>query len=68
MSAVPDRKEWVRCSRGANGVTTVSVTLQEGNLSVKWAVKCWAAKIKEGVAEARLGATKALEALQEATQ
>lgn len=64
------RREWVRVSHspGASGAgrTTVTVTLQEGNLTAKWAVKTYANTIKAGVLEARKEADRALTELQEA--
>lgn len=60
MSA--ERKEWVRVSVSPTA-TMVSVTLQEGNTTVKWTVKTYASTIAQGRTEARAGATKALDAL-----
>ena len=60
-----ERKEWVRASHSPTG-TRVTVTLQEGHLSVRWTVKSYASGLKTGVAEARHGAEKALAQLQEA--
>ena len=60
-----ERKEWVKVSHSP-GRTTVSVTLQEGNCSVRWGVKSYPGQIKASVAEARSGAETALAELQEA--
>lgn len=61
-------KEWVKVSHSANNQTSVSVTLQDGTLTVRWAVKSYADHIKEGVVEARKYANKALEQLREAVK
>lgn len=62
-----ERKEWVKLAHSPSG-TTVSVTIQEGNQSVRWTVKTYssAVGIKAGVKEARNGAVRALDQLQEA--
>lgn len=62
-----ERKEWVRLSHSPTA-TMVSVTIQEGNQSVKWTVKTYSSGvgIKSGVKEARGGAIRALDQLQEA--
>lgn len=58
-------KEWVRFSRGHNGQTVVTVTLQEGNLTAKWSTRAFG-KIRDGVKEARSQASRALTELREA--
>jgi hypothetical protein len=55
-------KEWVKV-RHFQGRTTVTVTLVQGNLSVKWQVKTFVNEIKSGRREARRYAHAALEAL-----
>lgn len=65
-TAMPQHKEWLRVSHGANNTTSVTVTLVEENLSVKWSVKTYTSTIAKGVAEARAGARKALAELQAA--
>lgn len=62
-----ERKEWVKLAHSPSG-TTVSVTVQEGNQSVRWTVKTYssAVGVKSGVKEARNGAVRALDQLQEA--
>ena len=61
-------KEWVKVTRSADGKRFVSVTLQKGNLTAKYAVKCWGLKdqIKNGVKEAREAARADLKELEEA--
>lgn len=56
-------KEWVKVSHSPK-TTTVTVSLVEGNLSVRWSVKTYSTAIKGGVREARAGATKALDELK----
>lgn len=60
-------KEWFKVTRGRAGVT-VSCTLQDGNLTVKWAVQTHSTGIKSGAKEAKAGATKALDELREAVE
>jgi hypothetical protein len=57
-------KEWVKVGH-SQGRTTVTVTLVQGNLSVKWQVKTFVNEIKAGRREARRYAHAALEALGE---
>lgn len=57
-------KEWIKVGH-SQGRTTVTVTLLEGTLSVKWQVKTFVNEIKSGVAEARGYAQKALADLRE---
>lgn len=57
-------KEWVKVGH-SQGRTTVTVTLVQGNLSVKWQVKSFVNEIKGGRKEARLYAHNALQALQD---
>jgi hypothetical protein len=57
-------KEWVKVGH-SQGRTTVTVTLVQGNLSVKWPVKTFVNEIKAGRREARIYAHKALAALNE---
>ena len=64
---MPEGKEWVKVSHSANGVTVVTVTLVEGNLSARWSVKSFTSGIKAGVEEARTRAHQALTDLREAT-
>lgn len=61
-----ERKEWFSVAHTANGKTSVTCSIQEDNLSVKWSVKCFTSSIKSGVAEARKYADKAMKDLQEA--
>jgi len=61
-------REWVKARRGANGVTTVTVSLWDGgNLSARYTVKAYG-RIKAAVTEARVGAHRMLEELREATR
>lgn len=62
--STPEVKEWIRASHSANGQTSVTVTLQSGTFTVKWAVKTYVDYIADGVDEARRYATRALEQLQ----
>lgn len=57
-------KEWVKVGH-SQGRTTVTVTLMQGHLSVKWQVKTFVNEIKAGRREARSYAHNALRALQE---
>lgn len=59
-------KEWIRYSRSANGANVVTCTQQDGNLTVKYATKAYRT-IKDGVSDARTGATRAMNELKEAT-
>ena len=58
-------KEWVKVAKPVNGPAVVTVSLVDGNLSARWSVKAFN-RIKDGVVEARAGATAALEQLREA--
>lgn len=58
-------KEWFRVQHTPRG-TTVTCTRQEDNLTVKWTVKTYTSRIREGAAEARAGAKKAMIELKEA--
>lgn len=62
-----EAKEWFSVNHNAKS-TTVTCSIQEGNLSVKWAVKTYATQIEQGVAEARCGARDALRRLREAVE
>jgi hypothetical protein len=58
-------KEWVKAARPANGPMVVTVTLVDGNLTAKVAVKAYG-NIQQGVREARSAALAALEELRQA--
>lgn len=58
-------KEWFKVARSRSGVA-VTCTLQDGNLTAKWAVQTHSAGIKAGAKEAKAGATEALTQLREA--
>lgn len=58
-------KEWVRLSRGHNGQKVVTVTLQDNNITVKYATRAFTS-VKSGVVEARREGHKALDELREA--
>lgn len=60
-----ERKEWVRVAH-AGGKTSVTVTLQEDSLVVRWSVKTYIGLITDGVREARAGAERAMGALKAA--
>jgi hypothetical protein len=62
----PEVKEWFKVSHSANGKTSVTCSLQSGNLSVKWAVQCVMSSIQTGVKQSRDGAYRALEDLRKA--
>jgi hypothetical protein len=59
-------KEWLKVTHGANNTTSVTCSLVQGSLAVKWSVKAYSVSIKEGVREARQYANKALQDLREA--
>ena len=61
-------KEWLKVTHAANMQTVVTVTIQVDNLTVRWSVRSYTSKIKEGVAEARKGARKAMTELQTAAR
>lgn len=62
-----ERKVWFKVARPAHGKhVVVSCSMQEDNLSVKWAVTTFNSSIKAGVVEAKAGANRALNELQEA--
>lgn len=65
--AEQEPKEWLRVAR-TPVATTVTCTLVQGNLSVKWAVKTYESTIKLAVAEARKFANRALVELREAAE
>lgn len=58
-----ETKEWMNVKHSPT-ITTVTCTMMEGNLTVKWTVKTYVGQIKRGVAEARAGARKAMDDLQ----
>ena len=58
-------KEWFKATHTPTS-TTVTCTLSEDQLTVKWTVKTYTSHIKEGALEARKGAQKALGQLKEA--
>jgi len=62
-----DRKEWLSVKHSPTG-TTVTASLQEGNLSVRWTVKGYVSLLAKGVAEAKSGAEAALAELKEAVE
>lgn len=60
-------KEWVSITHTAQGATSAKVTLQDGVLTARWAVKTYVGHMEEGIRDARAGAEKALEAMRAAT-
>ena len=62
----PATKEWVKVAHAANGTTTVTVSIVQENLSVRWAVKTYTNQIKAGLVDARAGANKAMADLRQA--
>lgn len=68
MADSEEVKEWFKIQHGANGATSVTCSVQDGNLSVRWAVKTYAGKdyIKKAVAEARRFAFESLDELKKA--
>lgn len=58
-------QEWFSVKHTPTG-TTVTCSLREDNLSVRWTVKTFIGSIPEGVEQARKGATTALDRLKEA--
>lgn len=45
-------KEWIRVNRDARGRTTVTVTMQDGEITVKWSTVAFA-RIAGGIKEGR---------------
>lgn len=62
----PDEKVWWKVAHTANGATSVTASLQEGNLSVKWTVKTFASTVTGSVGEAEKGARQAMADLKTA--
>lgn len=65
MDEAQEIKEWVRVSASPKQ-TTVTVTLQQGNHTVKWSVRAYSTGLKKGLAEARSYAKQALTDIQQA--
>lgn len=59
-------KEWIKVSHSAAGITVVTVTQQDGNLSARWSVRSSVSHIAQGVREARGYCVKALDGLRAA--
>jgi hypothetical protein len=57
-------KEWLKVVHTPTG-TRATVTLYGDNLTVRWTVKTYMSRIKEGIAEARLHAQKVMVELRE---
>lgn len=60
-------KEWVKVTRDARGRTTITVTLQEDNLTAKWSTVAFS-KVKEGLREARSRSRALLAEVKEAME
>lgn len=60
-----DVREWVSLNHTAAGQTSVKVSLQDGSLSVRWAVKTFTTTVREGHAEARSKAYQMLDELRQ---
>lgn len=60
-------REWVRVSRTASGVTTVTVTKVDGDHSARWTTKAYFGTIADAVAECRKYADHALDEMKEAS-
>lgn len=54
-------KEWVKVVQDVKGNKTVTVSMQQANLSSRWVVKTYNPHIKKAVKEARDGARAALD-------
>lgn len=67
MSATEPVKEWVKATHRP-GMTTVTVTLQQGNLSARYTVIAPSTRIKEAVIEARTAAKRFLDDLRAAVE
>lgn len=61
-------KKWTKVSRSAAGVTVVTVTLVDGNLSARWSVRTAIGGVKDGMRTATSYAKRALEELREAEE
>jgi hypothetical protein len=64
--STPEVKEWVKVATDAAGVTQVSVSLTQGNLSAKWAMKAFSVSLKTDVKRARTQARRHLSTLRQA--
>lgn len=60
----PEQKLWLSAKHSPTG-TTVTATIQEGNLTARWTVKAFGSTVKTAVPQAKAGAAKAIEALRE---
>jgi hypothetical protein len=60
------RKEWWSITRSAKGGTTLAVTIQDGNVTSKYAVVTHGVNTKEAAADLRKRANAALDELMEA--
>lgn len=58
-------REWVGVRQSPSG-TVVTVAVQDGHLSAKWAVKTYRGQIRRSVVEARKAAYAALEEVRQA--
>lgn len=58
-------REWLSVHHSPRQ-TTVTCSMQDGVLSVRWTVKTFASQIGEGVKQARSGARRAMAELREA--
>jgi hypothetical protein len=66
--APTQRREWIKARHTPANGTRVTVSIQEGNISVSWTVKRFQGEpLKAAVEEARRFAESALAELQEAT-
>lgn len=66
MADEDEIKEWVKVTHNANGQGSVTVSLVQGNLSVKWSEKLYVGLTKKTLPVARKNARRELRELREA--
>ena len=66
MTGAGEVKRWIKVGRTAQGVTSATVTLMDGALTAKWAVRSAPGQIKESVKDAEKYAQAALAGMREA--
>lgn len=59
-----ERKEWFKVSRGHNGITVVTVTVQDENITSRWSTRSYST-LASAVREARAKAGEHLDAMAE---
>lgn len=58
-------KEWLKVTRGHNGVLVVTVVLSTDNLTARWSTKTYRGQVKGAVVEARKYANELIEELRD---